>query len=392
MTYLVTGGAGFIGSNYVRNLLKNGERVIVLDAFTYAGNPDNLKEFTDRFFLPKSYTEVHPVRVDTSSWRIDVDQSWIEMTKDRWKRKFEGYKITELTQKSLDSSLKDTNLAVVIGNIVDRDLVQFLMKNADVVIHFAAETHVDRSILRADEFVKTDIYGTYVLLEAARSSKVEKFVHVSTDEVYGQAMDKKFKEEDPINPRNPYSASKAGADRLVWAYSQTYDLPVIILRPSNNFGPYQYPEKLIPVVITRALRNEEIPVYGDGRQIRDWLYVQDTAKAIDLVIEKGRIGEVYNIAGRNERENTYVVKTILKLLNKSERLIKHVKDRPGHDRRYALDDIKIRELGFESIRFEDVIEDVVKWYVDNKWWWEKILKMDVEYRVFIEKWYSRRTK
>jgi len=247
--------------------------------------------------------------------------------------------------------------------------------------------------MNPDEFIKTDVYGTYVLLETARNNlNLAKFVHVSTDEVYGVATEKSFCETDPINPRNPYSASKAAADRLVYAYNQTYDLPINIVRPSNNFGPYQYPEKLIPVIITKALKNEKLPVYGDGRQIRDWLYVGDTVRAIDMVIHNGQVGEVYNIAGRNERENIMVIKEILGRLNKPESLISFVQDRPGHDRRYSLDDSKLRsELGFESLEsFESNLVKTVDWYLDNQGWWKKILEEDNEYKKFMEEWYKDR--
>lgn len=388
MTYLVTGGAGFMGSHYVRHLLEKEEDVIVLDAFTYAGNPDNLKEYINKenLLMPEKYTYLSSVVVNTHSFAVSPKLN-AEDIKKRWQHKFSGYKISSYSSKALEKALEKFSFAVVIGNIMDQGLAKELMRYADVVVHFAAETHVDRSILNADEFIKTDIYGTYTLLEAARNSNIKRFIHISTDEVYGVATEKSFKETDPINPRNPYSASKAAADRLAHAYYVTYGVPIVILRPSNNFGPYQYPEKLIPVIITRALNDEPIPVYGDGKQIRDWLYVMDTAKAVDIAVEKGEIGQVYNIAGRNEKENIYVVKTVLNILGKPESLIKHVKDRPGHDRRYSLNDSKIRALGFKSQRFEDVIESVVKWYVDNKWWWKKILE-DKNFKKFNKLWYD----
>ena len=256
MVYLVTGGAGFIGSNYVRYLLKAKEdvKVIVLDAFTYAGNPDNLKEFINgnNILMPSKYALLDIGKVDTSNWNVENISLQVERIKKRWEYKFDGYKLNSFTVETLEKSLGENRLIIVVGNIVDRELVEVLFKYPDYVVHFAAETHVDRSILNPDEFVKTDVYGTYVLLEAARKSEnLKRFIHISTDEVYGAAKEgQRFKETDPLNPRNPYSASKAAADRLVYSYYQTYGVPVIILRPSNNFGPYQYPEKLIPVVIT----------------------------------------------------------------------------------------------------------------------------------------------
>jgi dTDP-glucose 4,6-dehydratase len=221
---------------------------------------------------------------------------------------------------------------------------------------------------------------------------LKKFVHISTDEVYGVTSRTSFVETDPINPRNPYSASKAAADRLAYAYHQTYGLPINIVRPSNNYGSFQYPEKLIPVMIIKALNDESLPVYGDGRQIRDWLFVKDTVKAVDLIRRKAKPGEVYNIAGKNERENIDVVKCILHYLDKPDHLIKHVQDRPGHDIRYSLDDTKIRkELGFtQKGSFEEHLNDTIQWYIDNEAWWKKILSEDIEYKKFMKQWYASR--
>ena len=296
--------------------------------------------------------------------------------------------------KDIDSgvshALTDSPCVFVYGSIVDPDIVQALVNQCDVIVHFAAETHVDRSILNPDEFIKTDMYGTYVLLEAARKSpNLKKFVHISTDEVYGVALEKSFTESDPINPRNPYSASKAAADRLVYAYNQTYGLPVNIVRPSNNFGPHQYPEKLIPVMIIKALRDEPLPVYGDGKQIRDWLFVEDTARAIDLIVKEGIIGEVYNIAGGNERENIEVIRFILQYLEKPTSLIHHVKDRPGHDRRYSLDDSKIRhELGFEHKgTFEEKLIRTIL-VSGQPGLVGEIIDNDKEYQDFVRQWYA----
>jgi dTDP-glucose 4,6-dehydratase len=313
---LVTGGAGFIGSNFIRCMLqKHGDvRIVNLDKLTYAGNPDNLKDVS-----------------------------------------------------------KDIRYTFVKGDICDASLVDSLMPGVQAVVHFAAESHVDRSIGKPDDFIQTDIFGTFVLLEAARKHGIERFVQISTDEVYGSIETGGFKETDPLMPSSPYSASKAGADRLAYSYFITYKLPVVIPRSSNNFGPYQYPEKLIPLFVTNAIENKALPVYGDGRNVRDWLYVADNCEAIELVMEKGKDGEAYNIGAGNEHDNLTITETILKELGKSTELIAFVEDRKGHDRRYALDTRKIRNLGWKPRRaFAEAISETVSWYKDNRWWWERL--------------------
>jgi len=407
-TFLITGGAGFIGSEFVRYKLKNSnDKIIVLDILTYAGNLDNLKDYLNEnnIILPlKQETILNVKRIfEDKETKVKIEN--LNEDFERIKLKTEGYKVNFVKLSDLKDVIQDLlqkeRLIFVIGNIMDREVTDILFSLSDIVVHYAAETHVDRSIINADAFIKTDVYGTYVLLESLRKNKnVWKFVHISTDEVYGSAPEGvSFKETDPINPRNPYSASKAAADRLCSAYYNTYKIPVIIIRPSNNFGPYQYPEKLIPLMTINALNDEPLPVYGDGRQKRDWLYVEDCARGVDLVIEKGKIGEVYNISGRNERENIEIVKMILKILNKPESLIKFVKDRPGHDKRYSVDDSKIRELGLgdrewglgiRDLGLEEKIERTVKWYVENEWWWRKVREKDREYNEFIKKWYGKR--
>jgi dTDP-glucose 4,6-dehydratase len=264
------------------------------------------------------------------------------------------------------------------------------MQGAHYVVHFAAETHVDRSILDPDAFITTDVYGTFVMLETARQVGVERFVHVSTDEVYGAIEQGAFTEESPLRPSSPYAASKAGADLLAQAYARTYGLPVLIVRPSNTFGPRQYPEKLIPFFTVRALHDQPLPLYGDGQQRRDWLYVGDHVRAIDTVLHRGQVGEAYNIAGGNERANIEVSRLILHTLGKPESLIQFVKDRPAHDRRYALDDSKLRALGWRpEADFETALRETVLWYANHPEWWQPILQNKQDYQAFVERWYGR---
>lgn len=319
MKILVTGGAGFIGSNFVIYMLNKYPeyQIVNLDALTYAGNLENL-----------SGIESNP------------------------------------------------QYTFVKGDIADAAVVESIFKQGiDVVVNFAAESHVDRSILDPGIFVQTNVLGTQVLLDAAKKYKVQKYVQVSTDEVYGTLGETGlFTEETPLSPNSPYSASKAGGDLLVRAYHETFGLPVNITRCSNNYGPYQFPEKLIPLMISNVLNDKELPVYGDGLNIRDWLYVEDHCSAIDLVLHKGIIGEVYNIGGNNERTNIQIVKAVLAELGKPESLIRYVKDRPGHDRRYGIDASKItKELGWApKYYFETGIKETIRWYVNHQEWWQRI--------------------
>ncbi len=332
---LVTGGAGFIGSNFVHYMLQAHDQytVVNFDKLTYAGNLENLRDSEDL-----------------------------------------------------------ANYEFVRGDILDRDLVYQIVGNGvDAIVHFAAESHVDRSIEDPGIFVKVNIEGTQVLLDAAKKFGVSRYIQVSTDEVYGSLGPAGyFSETTPLAPNSPYSASKAGADLLVRAYYETYHLPAMITRCSNNYGPYQFPEKLIPLMVTNALADQPLPVYGDGMNVRDWLYVEDHCRAIDLVLHRGREGEVYNIGGNNEKTNLEIVKAILELLGKPESLIKFVKDRPGHDRRYAIDADKIRrELGWHpEFPFEEGIKKTVGWYVHNQDWWQKI--KSGEYQNYYEKMYGGR--
>ena len=339
MKILVTGGAGFIGGNFAHMMVRKypDDQIVVLDALTYAGNLETLE----------------PI-------------------------------------------MNEPNFRFVKGDIRDRAFIDALFENEkfDVVVNFAAESHVDRSIENPEIFLETNIMGVQVLMDACRKYSVKRYHQVSTDEVYGDLPldrpDLLFHEDTPLQTSSPYSASKAAADLLVHAYHRTYGLPVTISRCSNNYGPYHFPEKLIPLVISRALADESIPVYGEGANVRDWLYVTDHCSAIDLIIRKGEVGEVYNIGGHNEKSNLEVVKTILKALGKSEDLITYVKDRPGHDLRYAMDPTKIEtELGWEpEFRFEEGIQETIKWYLANKDWWEHIVSG--EYQEYYNRMYQNR--
>ncbi len=334
---LVTGGAGFIGSNFVRHAL--GEHpdwhVTTLDKLTYAGRLENLKDVFDH---PR-HTFVH-------------------------------------------------------GDIVDAAVSAPLVCESEIVVHFAAETHVDRSIISAGEFITTDVYGTFVLLEAARTAPgLRRFVQISTDEVYGSVASGASRETDELKPRNPYAASKAGADRLAYSFWATYGVPVVIVRASNNYGPYQFPEKVIPLFVTNALDELPLPLYGDGLNVRDWLHASDHCRGIDVVIEKGSSGEVYNIGGGNEVRNIDLTRQILELTGRQESLIRPVADRQGHDRRYALDSSKVRALGWRpEIPFAEGLAGTVQWFRQNEWWWRPIKERDPQYRAYYEAQYGGRPR
>jgi dTDP-glucose 4,6-dehydratase len=332
-TILVTGGAGFIGSNFIHYLAETHPdwSVINLDKLTYAGNLDNLKPVDERA----------------------------------------GYRF-------------------VAGDICDQETVVPLVEASDYVVNFAAETHVDRSIHDPGDFILTDVFGTYILLEAFRAAdRPERFIQISTDEVYGAVATGSSTETDALLPRNPYSASKLGADRLAYSYYVTYDAPVIVTRASNNYGPRQYPEKVIPLFVTNAIEDRPVPLYGDGLQIRDWLHVSDHARAIDLILHEGRDGETYNIGGGHELTNIELTKQVLSLVGKPESLIERVSDRPGHDRRYSLDTQKLRGLGWKpEVAFDEGLEATVAWYQQNPEWWQSIKHGSKEYRDFHKKNYG----
>ena len=339
MTIIVTGGAGFIGGNFVHYMLEkySNYRIICLDALTYAGNLETLQDV-----------------------------------------------------------MENPKFRFVKGDIADRALVYSLFEEEkpDIIVNFAAESHVDRSIENPEIFLRSNVIGTSVLLDACRKYGIKRYHQVSTDEVYGDLpldrTDLFFTEETPIHTSSPYSASKAAADLLVQAYGRTYHLPITISRCSNNYGPYHFPEKLIPLMIANCLNDKPLPVYGKGENVRDWLYVEDHCRAIDMIIHKGKVGEVYNIGGHNERTNLQVVKTIIQALGKSESLITYVTDRPGHDMRYAIDPTKIKnDLGWEpQVLFDEGIQKTIQWYLDHKTWWENII--NGEYQMYYEKMYANR--
>jgi dTDP-glucose 4,6-dehydratase len=342
MRYLVTGGAGFIGSNFIRFLFNKyggDAQVVNLDKLTYAGIRENLAEYEGK-----------------------------------------------------------PNYRFVQGDIAKPEEVAEAYKGVDgsgvdVVVNFAAETHVDRSLMEAGTFIETDVHGVLVLLEEAKkhAPNLKRFVQISTDEVYGSIDEGSFTETDPLNPRNPYSASKAGGDRMAYAYAQTFGMPVIVTRASNNFGPFQYPEKLIPLFVTNAIDDQPLPLYGDGKNVRDWLFVEDHCAAIDFLIEHGTNSETYNIGGGNERENREITSRILELTSKPDTLIKKVADRTGHDRRYSIDTSKLESLGFKlTTNFDEALERTVDWYVKNEPWWRAIKERSAEYKAFYEKQYANR--
>lgn len=318
MKLFITGGCGFIGSNFIRYILKEypNYEIINLDALTYAGNLENLR---------------------------DIEKS--------------------------------PRYRFVHGRIEDTTTVKSLMEGMDGVVHFAAESHVDRSIIDAQPFLKTNILGTHLLFEIAKEYGIKRFIHISTDEVYGTLSESgKFTEESPLKPNSPYSASKASADLLARAYYETHGFPVIIVRPSNNYGPYQFPEKFIPLMITNILWGKPIPIYGEGANVRDWLYVEDNCRAIDTILHKGKSGEIYNVGGDGETKNIALAREVLNIMGKDESYITFVKDRPGHDFRYALDNAKIAsELGWRPlVKIKEGFEKTIQWYQENEWWWKPL--------------------
>lgn len=334
MELLITGGLGFIGSNFIRYLLNKHPdyKVTNLDKITYAGNIDNLKDIKNN----RNYT---------------------------FKK----------------------------GDICDINTVNQLIEGKEAIINFAAESHVDRSIKNPLAFIRTDILGTYNLLESARKFRIKKFLQISTDEVYGSIEEGSFTEESLLHPSSPYSASKAGADMIAMSYNKTFNVPTLLTRSSNNYGPYQHPEKLIPLLITNLLEGKKIPIYGDGLNVRDWVYILDNCEAIDLILHKGKIGEIYNVGANNEKTNIEIAKTLLKELGKDESFIEFVEDRVGHDKRYSLDCSKLTKLGWKPMyKFEQAIKQTVEWYKENKEWWAKI--KSGEYSEYYKKHYHKTHK
>ena len=381
--YLVTGGAGFIGSHFVKKCADKGNRVIVIDSLDYSGNPENLSGYIDRIYIEEVIKEYYP---------LGETYGIIQKIPRDPERSF-GFPVekVDFVENLLEKFYSSSNrILLIMGNVIDRAILSSLLKGIDYVVHFAAETHVDRSHLFPESFIVSDIIGTFVLLEAVKHRNIKKFIHISTDEVYGETPEGiSFDESSPLMPTNPYAASKAAADRIAHSYYHSYNVPVCIMRLSNNYGPYQFPEKFIPLMIIRAIQDSELPLYGDGNQKRDWIYVGDAVKAVELVIEKGNPGEIYNVSGGNEIKNIDVVKRILKVLGKPESLIRYVKDRPAHDKRYSMDDNKIRELGFEpEMEFEGGLERTIEWYRENQGWWKRIFDGNKKFREFFDKWYK----
>ncbi|KPK39139.1 MAG: dTDP-glucose 4,6-dehydratase [Omnitrophica WOR_2 bacterium SM23_29] len=336
MKILVTGGAGFIGSNFIRHILNKSPdyEVVNLDKLTYAGNLDNLK---------------------------DIE--------------------------------KNPNYAFIKGDICDVKVVEKAIKGCDCLLNFAAETHVDRSIHNASNFITTNVHGTYELLEAARKNKLKRFIQISTDEVYGSIESGSFSEDSPLKPNSPYAASKAAADFLVRSYVATYKMPLIVTRSSNNFGPHQYPEKFLALIITNALENKKIPVYGEGKNVRDWLYVKDNCEAIEFILKNGKEREVYNISGEFEISNIDLAKLVLKKLDLDFNFIEFVKDRPGHDLRYSLDSTKLKSLGWNKrFDFGQALDETIDWYKKNRPWWQRIKQKDKSYREYYREQYEMGTK
>lgn len=332
MRIVVTGGAGFIGSNFIRYVLNKDRNceVVNLDKLSYAGNLENLK---------------------------DIE--------------------------------KNPRYTFVKGDICDPGIVAKALKGCDYAVNFAAESHVDKSIIDPSEFVMTNVVGTHLLLEAARRAKIKRFIQISTDEVYGSIEKGSFNENSPLFPNSPYSASKAGAELLCRSYFITFGLPVIVTRSSNNFGPYQYPEKFVALAITNLIEGKKIPLYGDGKNVRDWIYVEDNCDAIYFIIDKGVAGEVYNIAGGSEMQNIKIIDSILKLMGQPASKIEYVKDRPGHDRRYSLDDSKIRKLGWKpKSKFKNALRETLEWYKNNQDWWKKIKHKSADYKAYYNKQYN----
>jgi dTDP-glucose 4,6-dehydratase len=295
-------------------------------------------------------------------------------------------------RENLHDVMEHPRHTFVHGDICSAPVAAPLVERANIVVHFAAETHVDRSIMEAGEFIKTDVEGTFVLLEAARRNpSLRRFIQISTDEVYGSVPEGSSVETDELRPRNPYAASKAGADRLAYSYWATHDVPVIVTRASNNYGPYQFPEKVIPLFVTNLIDDIPVPLYGDGGNVRDWLHVLDHCRALDLIIHEGRNGEVYNVGGGNEVRNIELTRAILKYVGKSDSLIKPVADRKGHDRRYSLSTVKLRAMGWRpEVKFEDGLREVVGWYKENEWWWRPVKERDPQFKAYYEAQYGKR--
>ncbi|MEO0232772.1 MAG: dTDP-glucose 4,6-dehydratase [candidate division WOR-3 bacterium] len=397
----VLGGAGFLGSNFIDFLINENYRIICVDNLSYSGFLFNLKPYIDKSRIialkeGKDFFEVqfNIYNSDSGFYRnVFLNKIFYE----KFNEKIKGYNLNVFEReddfkKEIENFLKNEEKFIfILGSITDEKILDIIFEYSDYVLNFAAETHVDKSIISQEEFIFTDIIGTYKILKTLKKYKnVKKFIQISTDEVYGSSIEGSFKENDILNPTSPYSASKASADLLCLSFYKTFNLPVIIVRPSNNYGPKQYPEKFIPLSIIKILRNEKVPIYGNGRQKREWIHVNDTAYGIYTVLKKGEIGEIYNIGSGFEIENIELVKVIGKFMGKDKDFYEFVKDRPSHDARYFLDSSKIRKLGWEpKINFYDGIKRTIEFYKENKEFYFKILESE-EFKSFYNLWYQKR--
>ena len=395
---LVLGGAGFIGSNFIDFIIRENYKIICLDNLSYSGNLFNLKNYVKKIILlreGKDFLEI-PFFLNNVKNEIYKKIFLNKIIYERINEKIKGFDLFFLEEKEFEKEIEnflknEEKFLFVLGKIEDEKILKILFPFSDYVINFAAQTHVDRSILYHDEFIITQIFGTYNILKNLKKyENVKKYIHISTDEVYGPSFEGSFDENSKLNPTSPYAASKAGADLLLISFYKTFNLPIIILRPSNTYGPKQYPEKFIPLSIIKILRNEKIPIYGNGKQKREWIYVSDVVNGIYTVLKKGEIGEIYNVGSGFEIENIEVVKIIGEIMGKKDNFYEFVKDRPSHDVRYFLNSSKIKKLGWEpKIDFYEGIKKTIEFYKENKEFYFKIFE-SYEFRSFYNLWYQKR--
>lgn len=395
---LVLGGAGFIGSNFIDFIIKENYKIICLDNLSYSGNLFNLKNYLKKIVLlkeGKDFCEI-PFFLNNINNEIYKKIFLNKIIYEKVNEKIRGFDLIFLDEnefkREIEKFLKDEEkFLFVLGSINDEKILKILFQFSDYVINFAAQTHVDRSILYHDEFITTQVFGTYNILKNLKNYKnVKKYIHISTDEVYGPSFEGSFDENSKLNPTSPYAASKACADLLAISFYKTFNLPIIILRPSNTYGPKQYPEKFIPLIIIKILRNEKIPIYGNGKQKREWIYVSDVVNGIYTILKKGEIGEIYNVGSGFEIENIELVKIIGEIMGKRDDFYEFVKDRPSHDVRYFLDTSKIRKIGWEpKINFYEGIKKTIEFYKENKEFYFKIFDSS-EFKSFYNLWYQKR--